>query len=62
MSSSELILSHIDHASSQPSLSFEFFPPRDEDGIAKLLQGAMTKLASYNPDSSLTYGAEGSTQ
>ena len=62
MSSEELILSQTDYASSQPSLSFEFFPPRDEDGIAKLLQGAMTKLASYNPDSSLTYGAEGSTQ
>ena len=63
MSSEELILSQTDHSSSQPSLSFEFFPPRDEDGIAKLLQGAITKLATFNPDyCSVTYGAGGSTR
>ena len=41
-------------------MSFEFFPPRDEDGIDKLLHGAMTKLAAFNPDHcSATYGAGG---
>ena len=50
MSSEELILSQTDHSNSRPSLSFEFFPRRDEDGIAMLLQGAMAKLAIFEQD------------
>ena len=46
-----------------PSLSFEFFPPRESDGIAKLLHGTVTKLAAFDPDyCSVTYGAGGSTR
>lgn len=56
-------MSQTDPANTQPSLSFEFFPPRDEDGMAKLLDGAITKLAAFNPDyCSVTYGAGGSTR
>ena len=63
MSSEELILSQTDHSNSRLSLSFEFFPRRDEDGVAKLLQGAMTKLATFKQDyCSVTYGAGSPTR
>ena len=63
MSSEELILSQTDHSGSQPSLSLEFFPPCDVVSIATLLQGAIAKLTTFNPDfCSVTYGAGGSTR
>ena len=56
-------MSQTNPENTQPSLSFEFFPPRDEDGMAKLLDGAITKLAAFSPDyCSVTYGAGGSTR
>ena len=46
-----------------PTLSFEFFPPRESDGVAKLLHGTVAKLAAFDPDyCSVTYGAGGSTR
>jgi methylenetetrahydrofolate reductase (NADPH) len=49
-------------ALSQASVSFEFFPPTSEK-IASQLWGAITRLASLNPDFvSVTYGAGGSTR
>ena len=43
-------------------LSFEFFPPKTEDGIAKLRE-TRAQLAKYQPDFfSVTFGAGGSTR
>ena len=43
-------------------LSFEFFPPKDDAGLAKLLDTAK-QLAGYGPEFfSVTFGAGGSTQ
>ena len=56
-------MSQTDRPDPLPTLSFEFFPPRENDGIAKLLDGTVTKLAAFDPDyCSVTYGAGGSTQ
>lgn len=45
-----------------PQFSFEFFPPKTENGMAQLLQTAAT-LAKTNPAYfSVTFGAGGSTQ
>src|SRR4051794_12053507 len=47
-------------ASSQPSFSFEFFPPKTEDG-ARNLEDALAALATLEPTFvSVTYGAGGS--
>jgi methylenetetrahydrofolate reductase (NADPH) len=47
---------------SNPSLSFEFFPPKTEEGIAKLRE-ARKQLAAFNPEFfSVTFGAGGSTR
>ena len=44
------------------TISCEFFPPRESDGINSVLEAAK-RLNSYNPDFvSVTYGAGGSTQ
>ncbi|MEZ5581334.1 MAG: methylenetetrahydrofolate reductase [NAD(P)H] [Candidatus Competibacteraceae bacterium] len=46
----------------KPTFSFELFPPKTEDGMAKL-QTAVKKLRAVNPlYFSVTYGAGGSTQ
>lgn len=45
-----------------PELSFEFFPPRTEKGVATL-HAVHAKLAGFQPNFfSVTYGAGGSTQ
>lgn len=49
-------------ANSEPTLSFEFFPPKDEDGAA-ILWRSFDKLLEVNPDFvSVTYGAGGSNR
>jgi methylenetetrahydrofolate reductase (NADPH) len=45
-----------------PAFSFEFFPPKDEDG-ARRLQQTILELKAYQPTYvSVTYGAGGSTR
>jgi methylenetetrahydrofolate reductase (NADPH) len=45
-----------------PSLSFEFFPPRNE-GAQKALWDTIARLAEVRPDfASITYGASGTTR
>lgn len=47
---------------SPPTLSFEFFPPKDEAGDATLA-ATLGELKKFNPDFvSVTYGAGGSTR
>ena len=47
---------------STPELSFEFFPPRTEKGVANLA-AVHTELAKFDPSFvSVTFGAGGSTQ
>src|SRR5437879_11567906 len=49
-------------AQGAPSISFEFFPPKDADAVARLFAVAK-ELANYNPTFvSVTYGAGGSTR
>ena len=44
-------------------VSFEFFPPRDEQGRHKLINNVAAKLGELNPEYfSVTYGAGGSTR
>jgi len=44
-------------------VSFEFFPPRESDGISKLMQNVVPRLQSVDPHFySVTYGAGGSTR
>ena len=46
----------------QPSLSFEFFPPRNNDG-AEALYATIEELQAYSPSFvSVTYGAGGTTR
>ncbi len=48
--------------SGAPRVSFEFFPPKDEAGEAKLWT-TVSRLATFRPDFvSVTYGAGGSTR
>ena len=45
------------------TISFEFFPPRTEDGIPAVLETIGELTAAYRPDFiSVTYGAGGSTR
>ncbi|MFO0566641.1 MAG: methylenetetrahydrofolate reductase [NAD(P)H] [Polyangiaceae bacterium] len=49
-------------ASKKPSFSFEFFPPKDEEGKERLFE-TVAHLAPYSPNFvSVTYGAGGSTR
>ena len=49
--------------SADPTVSFEFFPPRDEIGEQKLINEVLPHLALFNPEFvSVTYGAGGSTK
>ena len=45
-----------------PAFSFEFFPPKDEEGVERLFQ-TISELKAYSPAYvSVTYGAGGSTR
>lgn len=47
----------------RPSISCEFFPPRDDSGRDNLCNKVASKLADLNPEFfSVTYGAGGSTR
>lgn len=48
--------------SGEPSFSFEFFPPKNDEGLDRLFQ-AIAELKPYEPTYvSVTYGAGGSTR
>ena len=50
-------------AAARPALSFEFFPPKTEEGDRALLEKVMPALMALKPDyCSVTYGAGGSTR
>src|SRR4051812_24445682 len=50
-------------AAGKPVISFEFFPPKTEEGDRNLLQKTIPALLSLKPDyCSVTYGAGGSTR
>ena len=50
-------------ASQRPVISFEFFPPRTDEGDRALLEKHIPDLLQTNPDfCSVTYGAGGSTR
>src|ERR1044071_9942809 len=47
----------------QPVISFEFFPPKTDEGDRNLLEKTIPALMEVNPDyCSVTYGAGGSTR
>src|SRR2546430_15498386 len=47
----------------QPVISFEFFPPKTEEGDRNLLEKTIPALMQLRPDyCSVTYGAGGSTR
>ena len=50
-------------AARQPAISFEFFPPKTEEGDRNLLERQIPALLETRPDfCSVTYGAGGSTR
>ncbi|MEQ1859711.1 MAG: methylenetetrahydrofolate reductase [NAD(P)H] [Chthoniobacteraceae bacterium] len=50
-------------AAKRPALSFEFFPPKTEQGLASLFEKTIPALLAIRPDyCSVTYGAGGSTR
>src|SRR5690349_17296602 len=50
-------------ASGNPVISFEFFPPRTDEGQRNLLEKTIPALLEAKPDyCSVTYGAGGSTR
>src|SRR3954471_5490872 len=50
-------------ATGQPVISFEFFPPKTEEGDRNLLEKTLPALLQTKPDyCSVTYGAGGSTR
>ena len=50
-------------AEGRPAISFEFFPPKTDDGERALFEKTIPALASICPDyCSVTYGAGGSTR
>jgi methylenetetrahydrofolate reductase (NADPH) len=51
------------HAAGKPVISFEFFPPKTDEGDRNLLEKTIPALSQTNPDfCSVTYGAGGSTR
>lgn len=54
---------HAARASTRPVISFEYFPPKTEDGERALLEKTTPALMELKPDFfSVTYGAGGSTR
>jgi methylenetetrahydrofolate reductase (NADPH) len=52
----------VDKLGDAPAISFEFFPPRDQDGVDRLFR-AVAELSPFAPAYvSVTYGAGGSTR
>lgn len=50
-------------AAGRPAISFEFFPPKTEEGDRNLLESTIPRLLTGRPDyCSVTYGAGGSTR
>src|ERR1700748_1335473 len=50
-------------AANRPVVSFEFFPPKTDDGDRNLLEKTIPALLQLKPDfCSVTYGAGGSTR
>src|SRR5215470_11012805 len=50
-------------AAARPVISFEFFPPKTEEGERALLEKTIPALLETRPDyCSVTYGAGGSTR
>jgi methylenetetrahydrofolate reductase (NADPH) len=49
-------------ANNRPCFSFEFFPPKSDDGVAALMKTAETLLPLHPAFVSVTYGAGGSTR
>jgi len=50
-------------AARKPVISFEFFPPKTDEGDRNLLEKTIPALRATNPDfCSVTYGAGGSTR
>lgn len=50
-------------AEKRPALSFEFFPPKTEQGIVSMFEKTIPALLAIKPDyCSVTYGAGGSTR
>ena len=51
------------HAAGQPVISFEFFPPKTDEGDKTLFEKTIPALMELKPDfCSVTYGAGGSTR
>ena len=56
-------MSHVNDNTPRSSLSFEFFPPKDDAGIDRLISGTASRLSAFRPDYfSVTFGAGGSTR
>src|SRR5947208_6580101 len=54
---------HAKRAAGKPVISFEFFPPKTEEGDRALLEKTIPALMQLKPDyCSVTYGAGGSTR
>ncbi len=50
-------------AAGRPAVSFEFFPPKTDEGDRNLMEKTLPALLTLNPDyCSMTYGAGGSTR
>ena len=56
-------MSNANDTATRPSLSFEFFPPKDDAGINRLMSGTVSRLSAFGPEYfSVTSGAGGSAR
>ena len=56
-------MSQVNDNTPRSSLSFEFFPPKDDASIDRLISGTASRLSAFRPDYfSVTFGAGGSTR